>query len=100
MKYGYEFSEWGLFSTIPIVEVKELDQDYETVDAFGSHKFPKEDFVLVKTAEPYFLIPRKTPTGRYIYDKVCEGPFWKKHIFDTKEEAEQYGVENSGCGLY
>ena len=99
MKYGYHFSDWGLFETVPIIEVTELEKDYETTDAFGIHKFPKKDYVWVKTAEPYFLIPRKTANGRYIWDKVYEGVFLKKYIFDTREEAEEYGRENSNCSF-
>lgn len=94
--YGVEFKDWGLFEIIGIESAQEFEEDYETVDCFGIHKFPKKDYVLVKATVPFFLKPRKTLTGKYIWEHSYEGPFPKKHIFDSIMDADAYGKENSG----
>lgn len=74
MKYGYMFSDWGLFNVIPILAVKEMDEEYGAI--YGDH----------------------CPKDRYCIAILADGgkpmPFLKEHIFDTKEECHKYGVDH------
>lgn len=95
MKYGYEFHDWGLFSVIPLEEVREMDADY----VMSHHTFSKELFVWVKATKPFFLAARKTNDGRCVWEDSYEGPFQRKHIFDTEEEAVAFGRIDSAFEL-
>ena len=98
MKYGYRFSDWGLFAIDQLEEVHELEEDLIVKDCFGTHTFEKDKWCWVKCTEPIFLHP--TYDGKYIgHTKHHEGPYYKEYIFDTYEEAEAYGIENSACPL-
>jgi len=98
MKYGYHFYDWGLWEIDELLEVEELKEDYITKDAFGTHKFKKEDWCLVKASKPIFILPQYKD-GNFVYTEVNEGPYYKKNIFDTKEEAEDYGRKHSSCNF-
>ena len=99
MKYGYRFLDWGLYEIDELEEVKELTEDYYTYDCFGKHTFNKEEWVWAKAVEDIFLIPRLVDK-HFEFDKVNVGPYFKKDIFDTREEAEAYAIEHSACILY
>ena len=99
MKYGYRFMDWGLFDIDELEEVTESEEDYITKDCFGEHTFKKDEWVWAKACKPIFLVPYYD--GHYYrHNEVYEGPYYKKHIFDTKEEAQAYGREHSRCFLF
>ena len=74
MKYGYMFSDWGLFAVVPILTIKEMDEGSEA--HYGGH-YPKDKYCIAVLAEG----------GKPM-------PFLKEHIFDTKEECHKYGVDH------
>jgi len=91
--------DWGLFNIDELEEVTELTEDYITKDCFGEHVFKKEDWVMVKATKNIFLKPYWD--GKYIqHTETNIGPYYKKHIFDTKEKAEAYGREHSSCNFF
>lgn len=99
MKYGYHFHDWGLWDIEELIEVSEMQEDYVTKDCFGTHVFKKEEWAWVKATKPIFLIPSWNGEGYHFEDKY-EGPYYKKDIFDTKEEAEEYAKKHSSCFWY
>lgn len=74
MKYGYVFSDWGLFLMIPILSTQEVSEDFE----YNGAKFQKDKYCLAVLEED----------GRIV-------PFLKNHIFDTKEECHNYGLKHT-----
>lgn len=84
MKYGYQFCDWGLFTIAEIVEVKELEEDY----ILSGHIFKKEDYCIVRYSDKKY---------NYYVGGGDIDLFRKEYIFDTREEAEQYGREHSNC---
>ena len=99
MKYGYRFMDWGLFDIDEIYEVSEMQEDYHYKDALANCTFSKERYAWVKCNKPIFLRAR-AENGKLKFTEEFEGPFPKEHIFDTKEEAEKYGRENSSCNFF
>ena len=99
MKYGVYIADWNLYEIEELIEVKELEEDYITTDAFGKHVFSKEEFCWVIAKDSIFIVP-KYIDGKYSYTNVNEGTYYKKAIFDTKAEAESYGRTNSQCFIY
>jgi len=99
MKYGYEFHDWNLWSIYEFTDVKDLKEDYVKTDCFGSHTFKKEDWCWVKATKDIFLLPEYTEDGLR-HKMTNEGLFLKSHVFDTKEEADEYGKTHSSCFLY
>ena len=97
MKYGYHFYDWGLWDIDELLEVKELEEDYITRDCFGEHTFSKDDWVIAKVNDPEAFIHAKYINGKFEYTYSDTGPYYKKNIFDTKEEAEAYARTHSSC---
>lgn len=98
MKYGYRFQDWGLYEIDELEEVTELTEDLITKDCFGTHTFKKEEWCWVKCTKPIFL--QATYDGKHInHTEHYEGPYYKKNIFNTYEEAQQYGRENSSLNF-
>ena len=99
MKYGYKFMDWGLWEIEELLEVKELEEDLITRDCFGEHIFTKDQWVWAKSKDPIFC--ESTYDGKHIHTTmVCEGPYLKSCIFDTKEAAEEYAREHSHCFFF
>jgi len=99
MKYGYRFADWSLYDIDEISDVKEMESDYVYQDALSRCNFSKEDYYWVKCSRPIFM-RAKVVNGKLVFDKEYEGPYRKEYIFDTYEEADAYGRENSGLRLY
>lgn len=98
MKYGYIFHDWGLYDIVGFESVEDLTEDLNVKDPFGTHTFKKEDYCLVT------MTPEVAKSFPYRYKVLENGNimsiFYKKHIFNSKEEAEEYGKKNSSCIIY
>ena len=79
VKYGYQFHDWNLWSVDKIVEIHNFDEDFVINDRFGRHEFDHKTWCYVKLNN-----------GESV-------PYIKEHIFDTEEEANEYGKRHSGC---
>ena len=99
MKYGVRIDDWNLYEIEELLEVREFTEDYSYTDAFGKHVFKKEDFCWA-VAKDNIFITAKWDGKYYQYDHTNEGPYYKKAIFDTREEAENYGREHSRCMMF
>lgn len=96
MKYGYRFSDWGIFFIDEILETQTLDHDI--LWASGEVRYKADEWCYVRTVEPIFIVP-KLVNGKYKYEHSNVGVYFKKHIFETREQAENYGKENSQSPL-
>jgi len=100
MKYGYRFMDWGLFEIDELEEVEDLTEDKIIKDCFGTHTFEKDKWCQVKCTKPIFLVNNRYNGKYFTHDESCEGLYYKEHIFNTREEAENYGRENSSLNFY
>lgn len=96
MKYGYHFMDWGLYEIEELLEVQELTRDLVITDCFGTHIYPKDEWVWVKATDSIFVDFDKE--GEPIY--TDEGPYYRQHIFDSKAAAEEYAHRNSDLNFF
>lgn len=99
MKYGYCFDDWSLYHIDELEEVKEMTEDYMYRDALSRCNFKKEDYYWVKSSKPIFIRAR-IEDGKIKFTEEYEGPYRKTYVFDTREEAEEYGKHNSSLNWY
>ena len=98
-KYGYCFDDWGLYHIDELLEVHEMEENYLHKDAWTCHTFSKEDYYWVKSSRPIFF-KAVLKDKKIVFLEECEGPYRKEYVFNTYEEADKYGRENSGLRLY
>lgn len=93
IKYGYVFHDWGLFDIIEILSVEELDNDTPFETKFTKMVFKKSEWALIRTVGnmPYPIVNKSILSNGA---ELKIGFFPKHHIFDSREEAEKYGMED------